>query len=203
MYCPKCGIENPETGTYCRKCGTDLSGVSKALENKDDGEPDYLNVVDHMDPTGISRSARRRDRSRHGQNVDPDALWGGGIRNTIFGFGFLVVALALLLTNVAGGHSWWWAMLFPAFSLIAGGIGNLSRAKRLEKRMNGSLSSVENNRLPNKDQVASLPPNQTEYVSPDSSSYNTGDLVPSSVVENTTKLLELDSEGKTMTLPKK
>ena len=47
-----------------------------------------------------------------------------------------------------------------------------------------------------------LPPQQTEWVSPESR-YKTGDLVPPSVTDNTTRHLEMDSEGKTMTLPKK
>jgi hypothetical protein len=48
----------------------------------------------------------------------------------------------------------------------------------------------------------SLPPIQTEYIAPDSR-YKTGDLVPPSVAEGTTRHLEINSEGETMTLPKK
>jgi hypothetical protein len=51
-------------------------------------------------------------------------------------------------------------------------------------------------------QTNALPPPQTEFVAPDSR-YKTGDLVPPSVVENTTRLLEIDSEGETINLPKK
>ena len=31
MFCPKCGTQNPETGKFCRSCGTDLGNVSEAL----------------------------------------------------------------------------------------------------------------------------------------------------------------------------
>ncbi len=31
MFCPKCGTQNPEAGRYCRKCGADLGNVSEAL----------------------------------------------------------------------------------------------------------------------------------------------------------------------------
>ena len=31
MFCPKCGTQNPETGRFCRSCGTDLGNVSQAL----------------------------------------------------------------------------------------------------------------------------------------------------------------------------
>jgi uncharacterized membrane protein YvbJ len=34
MFCPKCGIQNPETGKFCRSCGTDLGNVSDALSGK-------------------------------------------------------------------------------------------------------------------------------------------------------------------------
>ncbi len=48
---------------------------------------------------------------------------------------------------------------------------------------------------------AALPPTQANYVSPESR-YKTGDLVPPSVTDGTTKHLEINSEGETMTLPK-
>jgi hypothetical protein len=47
-----------------------------------------------------------------------------------------------------------------------------------------------------------LPPTQTTYVEPESR-FKTGDLVPPSVTDNTTRQLEMDSEGQTMALPKK
>ncbi len=37
MFCPKCGIKNPENGKYCRSCGTDLNIVSKALRGEIQG----------------------------------------------------------------------------------------------------------------------------------------------------------------------
>jgi hypothetical protein len=51
-----------------------------------------------------------------------------------------------------------------------------------------------------------LPPTAADYVSPPKQSiYETGDLAPapSSVTEETTRHLQMDSEGETMTLPKK
>jgi hypothetical protein len=49
---------------------------------------------------------------------------------------------------------------------------------------------------------AALPPQQTNSVSPESR-YQTGDLVPPSVTDSTTRRLEVNSEGETMTLPKR
>ena len=51
-----------------------------------------------------------------------------------------------------------------------------------------------------------LPPTNTDYVAPPKQSiYDTGELHerPGSVTENTTRHLQMDSEGETMTLPKK
>ena len=52
-------------------------------------------------------------------------------------------------------------------------------------------------------QNSALPPPQAEFVPAPESRYKTGDLVPPSVTEATTRHLDLDSEGQTMTLPKK
>jgi len=203
MFCPKCGVENSDNGKFCRKCGTNLSGIAEVLESGDESiseEPRSIGA--YVDPTGISSSFGHDPGSRGVQRNDPDHLWAGGIRNTICGVGFLVVAMALFLTDVAGGQSWWWAMLIPGFSMIGGGIGSIAKAKRLEKRMVGD-SDVTRQKQLIKNEKVSLPPKQTDYVSPESLNYNTGDLVPSSVIDNTTRHLEMDKEGETMTLPKK
>ena len=142
----------------------------------------------------------RKDRVR---SNNPDDLWTAGLRNTIMGVGFLIVSIVLLLTNVAGGRAWWWAMLFPAFSLLASGIGNLSKAKRLEKKNSQNEFQTESPALfaqPPLNPI--LPPSQTDYIAPDSR-YKTGELVPPSVIEGTTRHLEINSEGDTMTLPQK
>ncbi len=194
MYCPKCGIENPDTGKFCRKCGTDLSGVSEMLESPTGGLSRY-----NITGTGSPFGAHDGKRQKHSKN--PDDIWAGGIRNTIYGLGFLVIALVLFLTNVAGGSSWWWAMLFPGFSMIASGIANLAKANRLENRLAAGGTRGDQAQMSGRNQNASLPPKQTAFVSPEIPDYKTGDLVPSSVVENTTRHLELDAEGETVTLP--
>ncbi len=143
------------------------------------------------------------DRRGRIRSNNPDDLWSAGVRNTIMGIGFLIVSIALLLTDVAGGRAWWWAMLFPAFSLLASGIGNMSKAKRLERKKSQSEFQTQSPTLFSQPQAnASLPPPQTEYVAPESR-YKTGELVPPSVIEGTTRHLEINSEGETMTLPKK
>lgn len=185
MFCQKCGTKNPDNGRFCRNCGADLG---TAAEEKG---------------LALKSSDFYVDRKGRIRSNDPDDVWSAGIRNTLMGIGFLIVSLVLFLTNVAGGNNWWWAMLFPAFSLLASGIGNLSRAKRLEKKKTQAEFQNQSPTLFSQPaQNASLPPVQTEYVAPDSR-YKTGDLVPPSVAEGTTRHLELNTEGETMTLPKK
>ncbi len=199
MFCPKCGTKNPETGKFCRKCGTGLAVVSEALSGE--GDLGGANFASATDPTGLSISLGDMD-SNGKKRRTPDDLWASGIKSSIGGLGFLVIAAVLFLTNVANGQRWWWAMLFPAFSMIAGGIGNIAKANRMEKRMSGNQGGTQN-AFPEASQNTALPPKQTEFVSPDSTNYKTGDLVPASVVEKTTRHLEMDSEGETMTLKKK
>lgn len=186
MFCQKCGTQNPDNGKFCRACGTDLGNAENAAS------------------AGLKLNDVYVDRRGRIRSNNPDDLWSAGVRNTIMGVGFLIVSIALLLTNVAGGHAWWWAMLFPAFSLLASGIGNLSKSKRLERKTAANdFQSAPSQPLFSQSQTnAALPPTQTAYVAPDSR-YKTGDLVPPSVAEGTTRHLEINPEGETMTLPKK
>ncbi len=148
----------------------------------------------------LSSKARKRHRERQ-RRQDPNEIYGDAIKQIVSGIGFLIVSIALLTTGVAGGHAWWWAMLFPAFGLLSKGFSDLARSKRIEKSNDGF--GVQNQSQLNQPQFrADLPPSQTEYVAPETR-YQTGDLVPPSVVDNTTRHLEMDSEGQTMTLPKK
>jgi hypothetical protein len=185
MFCQNCGTKNPDNGKFCRNCGTDLG----ALAVVPGGEVKLSDVY-------VDRRGRIRSNN-------PDDLWSAGVKNTIMGAGFLIVSLALLLTNVAGGHAWWWAMLFPAFSLLASGIGNITKVKRLEKKKaQNELQTNTPHLFVQPTQNAELPASRTDYVAPDSR-YKTGELVPPSIVEGTTRHLEINTEGETMTLPKK
>ena len=193
MFCPKCGTQNPETGKFCRACGTDLGNISTALSGAPPQQqpPQPAFYVDH--------------RGRMKSN-DPTDIWSQAIRSLIMGFGFLVVSIVLLMTNVAGGHSWWWAMLFPAFSMLAVGASQMARVKRMEKQKQGGAVSNEQAQFAPHQANLNLPPTQTDYVQPPQKSiYETGELYekPPSVTEGTTRHLEINNEGETMTLPKK
>lgn len=185
MFCPKCGSENPETGKFCRSCGTDFGNVSAALSGS---------LPAHFTDAGIAHIHHEAERKNN-----PNEVYADAIKSIISGIGFLIVAIALLITGVAGGKAWWWAMLFPAFTFLARGISEYLKYGKMQKSAPGvSAPNVIDQPRTN----TALPPIQTQYVSPESR-YKTGDLVPPSVTDNTTKHLEINSEGETMTLPKR
>ena len=189
MFCPKCGTQNPDTGKFCRSCGSDLSSVSAVLSGKLPSEP----------PHYAGRGGRRHSN-------DPDELWSLAVKDLIMGFGFLIVSVVLLVTNVASGKFWWWAMLFPAFSLLAVGASRWVKVNRMEKKaLNGENASLNAQaQFASSQANTALPPTQTEFIKPQKSIYDTGEFVaPPSVTEGTTRHLEINNDGETMTLPKK
>jgi len=232
MFCQKCGTQNPDDGKFCRSCGTDLA-VLPEPQGLNLKHPDY-----YIDTKG-------RFRPNY-----PEDLLSTGLRKIISGAGFLIVSIVLFLTHVANGQNWWWAMLFPAFFMISGGVGNIAKARRLEKKKmykeissqpvlfataNTSLPVTAQNNLNQirqlaitghkidaikvyretfdvglkeaKEAVERLTAEQfpVNYAKPPQKSiYDTGEFTaPPSVIENTTRHLEISKEGETMTLPKK
>ncbi|MEO6333729.1 MAG: zinc-ribbon domain-containing protein [Pyrinomonadaceae bacterium] len=174
MFCPKCGIQNLETGKFCRSCGTDLGNVSVALSGK---LPTAPNLVD-----------------RKGKPISLESA----ITKFFMGIAFLAIAITLGVTG--RGTNWWFWLLIPSLMFIGSGFAQYIQLKsagstgaRFAPGGQDSISAPASQ--------AALPPTQTNYVSPESR-YNTGDLVPPSVTDGTTKHLEMNSEGETMTLPK-
>lgn len=174
MFCPKCGIQNPETGKFCRSCGVDLGNVSDALTGK------------------LSPPAQLVDRKGKPVNLER------AITKMFSGLAFLAVAIALAFTGM--GRGWWFWMLIPAFMSLGAGIAQYVQLKKAEQGRPAFTPAVDPNILTSSPNPV-LPPSQTEYVQPESR-YKTGDLIPPSVTDTTTKHLEMDSEGETMTLPK-
>jgi len=180
MFCPKCGTQNPDDGRFCRTCGADLGNVSAALSGK---LPEKKNLV-----------------TRRGRPVS----WESALAKTSMGVAFVVVSFILGVTGSA--HGWWFWLLIPAFSFIGSGVAQFIQLTKSEQQNVTFTPQNTQNTISSAPQNNALPPTQTDYVAPPKQSiYDTGELAerPGSVTENTTRHLEIDSEGKTMTLPKK
>ncbi len=190
MFCPKCGTKNPEDGKFCRSCGSDLAVVSAAMTG---GLPATLAELG-LDPSCDPKESLRRK--------DPNEVYGDGIKGVITGIGFFVVSMALFLTGVANGQAWWWALLFPAFFGFAKGVSDILKSRRMMDVRGAGFSSSVGNVVGAAPNYSSLPSPQTEFIPP-ATRYKTGDLVPPSVTDGTTRHLEMNAEGETMALPKK
>ena len=173
MFCPKCGGSNPDNGKFCRSCGQDLSPVSLALKAK--GLQNGLSCKTEKSATLESAMAK-----------------------LFMGFAFLVISVILGMTGA--GRAWWYWMLIPAFLMIGTGLARYMQIRRNE-RAQFAASDVSTKEVGGAHMNA-LPDRVIEFANP-ASGYRTGDLVPPSVTESTTRQLEIDSEGHTMTLPQK
>ena len=182
MFCPKCGTQNPDDGSFCRSCGANLGNVSAALSGKL-RKPQYA-----VDP-------RKRGVS-----------WEHAITKIFTGLAFLIVAIILGVTGKFGAQNWWFWLLIPAFGSLGSGFAQFVQLKKLEKHEATFAPQNTQNTISSAPPANALPPTQTDYVAPPKQSiYETDELAerPGSVTENRTRHLEMDSEGKTMTLPKK
>ena len=180
MFCPKCGIENPDNGKYCRSCGANLSNVLAVVE----GNFSVENVSSSENSLAELRST--------------------GFRNVILGVGFLLTGFLLFTIPPHDGIFWLLAMI-PGFCLMASGVSRFIKHDALKKERTIRVNVPQPPTFAETQAKKQLPPTQTDYVAPQKSLYETDDLVgePLSVTESTTRLLEIDSENETMTLPKK
>lgn len=189
MFCPKCGMQNPETGKFCRSCGTDLGTVSDALSGNTSNKAQGFGLIEPIQPMNLT--------SRRGRPITWESAFGK------LGLGAAFVLVAFILGATGMGRGWWFWMLIPGFLMIAGGAAQCVQITKSEQNKGLSPTPERLNRnVISSAQNAALPPTQTEYVAPDSR-YKTGDLAPPSVTDGTTRHLEMNSEGETMTLPKK
>ncbi len=188
MFCPKCGTKNPDSGKFCRSCGTDLETVSDVLTGKLNSKSRAIGMIQPIKPIDLMNCKSK------------SVSWENALGKLFMGIAFLVISIALAFS--AMGRGWWFWMLIPAFSMLGAGIAQIIQLQKNEKRMIPVRLQENQNNL-KEELKAQLPPQQTEYVKPQNSIYDTGELVPPSVVERTTRHLEINRESETMTLPKK
>jgi zinc-ribbon domain len=179
MFCPKCGVENPDNGKFCRSCGANLSNVLAVVEG--DLLPEQM----------LDAKEKRAD------------LHSAGIRNIILGVGFLLAGF-LLFTIPPHDGIFWILMMIPGIALLASGISRWIKADSLKKEQTLRTNVIQQLTLPETQPKKELPPTQTDYIKPQNSSYKTDDLAgqPLSVTEETTRQLQTNAENETMTLPK-
>ncbi|HEV7700258.1 MAG TPA: zinc-ribbon domain-containing protein [Pyrinomonadaceae bacterium] len=178
MFCPKCGTQNPDEGVFCRSCGIRLSNATAPL-----GSTPTMQV--------------ERLVNRKGKPISYESA----IAKICSGLAFIIIACILGYTGAAGGRGWWFWMLIPGFGSLGTGIAHWLTIRNAVKPGTPMVDSVYRENSISGGSGAGLPPAQQQWAAADSS-YKTGDLVPPSVTDNTTRHLELDKEGRTMTLPK-
>lgn len=167
MFCPKCGIENPDNGKFCRRCGTDLGVVATALTGR------LPTVTCNSKGKPISLS--------------------GAIVKMFTGFAFLVVSVALSTTPT--GQTWWFWMLIPGFSCLGAGV-----AEYVQLRQANSTSMLASPTVAA--EPSKLPPQSVQFAAPNTN-YKTGELVPPSVTEETTRHLSQDEQASTIRFPER
>jgi hypothetical protein len=168
MFCPKCATQNVDGAKFCRSCGADISLVPQAMTGT--LQPAYQKNEDPED-----------DYYRHGRRGRRPSIE-KAIKSSFMGVGFIVVAIILAFTPM--GRGWWFWMMFPAFTMLGGGVAEYMRAKHAQKAITYQPTTAQAN-VPRAAYLNELPPrNTSEIMAP-----------PPSVVEGTTR--HLGAEGAT------
>ena len=147
---------------YCPKCGS--QNVEKSKFCRGCGA-DVSNVMTALEgkPSGKA-PLTRAERAI--------AINSRGIRGVLGGIGFLFVAWVIWSRPPYDGIFWLLPLTF-AFIFVATGISRFVQARGLKA-------------LDIKNEPTALPPGEMDYIKPQHSIYETDDLAPVSVTENTT-----------------
>jgi hypothetical protein len=167
MYCPKCGTQNAEDASFCRGCGANVSLVPQAL-------------------TGLlpeQTSTNSKNSRAHKRNEDDPPNLTSAVVRTFVGIAFIIVALSVRNAWQIAGQIWWFWMLIPAAGSLGTGVAEFIRLSQYEKsRQLPAGSAYVPPAVSNAPRMDELPPRRSH-----------ADIyTPSSVTENTTKLLDKD-----------
>ncbi|REJ76411.1 MAG: zinc ribbon domain-containing protein [Acidobacteria bacterium] len=178
MFCAKCGTENPDDGSFCRSCGGRIGFV----EDEDlTGASNLQKWTEGIFPRKKTRSARYRS----------------GVNKFIWGI-FLLIA-AVFLGIPFKGNEWWLLALLPGMLMVGWSVADLLRAEIGPAQ--GDLPETENPRKEDLVDKRSLPPEQTVFAEDEVAQvYETGEVVPSSVTEGTTRDLDQNKKAQTTKL---
>lgn len=181
MYCPKCGIENTSDVRFCRKCGAELEAVAALLDGR-------LVVSEPAETKqGLSKPS-----------------WERAFVSLFFGVAMMVASFILGIDPNTGVPNPWLALLFLAFPTVGYGIAQIIKVAIAEKEKERNPVTVRSSPTAgiSGNAAKKLPESRTDYVSPeDRANHRTADLVPSSVVEGTTRHLEMEETIETQDLP--
>lgn len=171
MYCPKCGTQNVDDASFCRGCGVNLSLVPQALEGR---APDA--VVE----------GKRGRAEKHKRDDPPNLTY--ALVKTFVGIAFILVALSVKNVYQIAGQVWWFWMLIPAAGSLGAGVAEFLRLYQQQPNQQQPRPLAGSAYVPPAVSAATrageLPPPRRNHVS---------DIyTPSSVTENTTKLLDKD-----------
>ena len=168
MYCPKCAAPI-EGGKFCRACGANVSLIPQAL-------------------TGRLATGDAVVSGKTGKLPGIEAA----ASSFFTGIGFLVVSFAVL-SFAPAGRIWWFWLLIPAFVSIGRAVGEYLRYREQQRTPEGLAPAVDTGRLTPVIEVgdeAGLPPVSSTSV-PGSGSGTVPGTVPGSVIEETTRHLDL------------
>jgi hypothetical protein len=170
MYCPKCGTHNLDDASFCRGCGVNLSLVPQALTGR---LPELTN------------EGKQQGRAKKHQEENPPNLT-NAIVKTFIGIAFIIVALSVRNAWQIAGQIWWFWMLIPAAGSLGTGVAEFLRLNQYEKSRRLPAGSAYMppalSAHPPSERGSELPPRR-----------NHADIyTPTSVTENTTKLLDKD-----------
>lgn len=226
MFCPKCGTKNPDNGRFCRSCGADLGNVSEALsgnlkkpQNLVDRKGKPVNwesaIVKMFTGLAFVAVTIALAFSQMGRGwwfwmlIPAFGALGSGVaqlvqlkksesQNTAF--------IASNNQNTLSSASRENAL--PSSETAYVEIQNLVHSGNLIEAIKVHRETFGSNLNEAKQAIEKIEREQTvqkDYVKPPKVSiYDTGDLqIPPSVTENTTRHLEINQEGETMSLPKK